>query len=166
MRGSAGVPIKSFFEKGRESTGEVSAEGGTGKEMEEEKNRKTENRTENSSESRMAGGTEKEPRKSGSRIFLRMVSVFMAAFAVISAGTWKKNGWCMGDEILETLGLKAWSDGDRGTHYTFFYGMALLILAALLYSRTAENRQKAFRQILILAAALAVLAGMLAGFLP
>lgn len=30
------------------------------------------------------------------------------------------SGFCLGDFLLKKVGLKAWSNGDMGIHYTFF----------------------------------------------
>ncbi|WP_458354573.1 hypothetical protein [Peribacillus frigoritolerans] len=34
---------------------------------------------------------------------------------------------CMGDHILHTVGLSAWSNGDSGIHYTVFYSAIFFI---------------------------------------
>ena len=36
---------------------------------------------------------------------------------------------CVGDNILSILGLKAWSNGDTGTHFTAFYSLIFLLPA-------------------------------------
>jgi len=39
------------------------------------------------------------------------------------------NGFNLGDRILMDIGLKAWSDGTTGLHYTIFYSIILILLA-------------------------------------
>ncbi len=39
---------------------------------------------------------------------------------------------CMGDHILHTIGLSAWSNGDSGIHYTVFYSAIFFIPPLLL----------------------------------
>ena len=40
------------------------------------------------------------------------------------------NGFCLGDYLLNKLGLKAWSNDEErwGLRYTFFYGLAFVII--------------------------------------
>ena len=69
-------------------------------------------------------------------------------FSVIFGST-GKNGYCIGDDILTGLGLKAWSNGTQGTHYTALFSIALLLFAFIIYSVTTENKLKTFRYFLI-----------------
>ncbi|CAN7143735.1 hypothetical protein LJR015_000005 [Peribacillus frigoritolerans] len=39
---------------------------------------------------------------------------------------------CMGDHILHTIGLSAWSNGDSGIHYTMFNRLSFSSLPLLL----------------------------------
>ena len=39
------------------------------------------------------------------------------------------NNIVIGDLILESIGLKAWSDGHTGVHYTLFYTLLMVVLA-------------------------------------
>lgn len=34
---------------------------------------------------------------------------------------------CIGDYLLNGIGLKSWSNGDSGIHYTVFYSLAFFI---------------------------------------
>ncbi|MBA4687748.1 MAG: hypothetical protein H2184_11390 [Candidatus Galacturonibacter soehngenii] len=38
-----------------------------------------------------------------------------------------KRQFCLGDSILNTLGLPAWSNGNSGSHYTIIYSLLFLI---------------------------------------
>lgn len=39
---------------------------------------------------------------------------------------------CFGDIVLQTLGLKTWSKGNMGIHYTIFYTFIFLIPSILI----------------------------------
>jgi len=41
-------------------------------------------------------------------------------------------GVCVGDNILNALGIKAWSNGDAGTHYTVYYSLIFFAPAFVL----------------------------------
>ncbi|QSZ27591.1 hypothetical protein ACETAC_01355 [Aceticella autotrophica] len=38
------------------------------------------------------------------------------------------NGFCIGDTVLNTIGLKTWSNGSNGVHFTVFYSLIFIIL--------------------------------------
>lgn len=42
------------------------------------------------------------------------------------------NDICIGDNILTSIGLKAWSNGNSGTHYTLFYSLLFFIPSVIL----------------------------------
>ncbi|MDF2877028.1 MAG: hypothetical protein K0S30_124 [Clostridia bacterium] len=39
------------------------------------------------------------------------------------------NGMCIGDYVLREIGIRPWSEGNTGTHYTLFYSMIFLLPA-------------------------------------
>lgn len=43
-----------------------------------------------------------------------------------------KNGVCIGDNILNYMGLPIWTNGDTGFHFTLFYSLVFLIPAFIL----------------------------------
>ncbi|MBO8168181.1 MAG: hypothetical protein H0Z35_03225 [Thermoanaerobacteraceae bacterium] len=47
--------------------------------------------------------------------------------------------FCLGDSILNLLGLKAWSNGDSGFHYTILYSIVFLMLGWLLGIKFPNN---------------------------
>ncbi|MGL5693374.1 MAG: hypothetical protein ACRCXA_04800 [Peptostreptococcaceae bacterium] len=42
------------------------------------------------------------------------------------------NDICIGDKILTSIGLKAWSNGNSGIHYTLFYSLLFFIPSSIL----------------------------------
>lgn len=43
-----------------------------------------------------------------------------------------KNGVCYGDILFNNIGLKTWSDGNQGLHYTVFYILIFLVSALVI----------------------------------
>ena len=42
------------------------------------------------------------------------------------------DGKCLGDYVLNSFGVPAWSNGDTGIHYSVYYSLLLLIPAFIL----------------------------------
>ena len=76
---------------------------------------------------------------------IRCVSVLLAVFSVLFGVTWTKNGYCLGDNILSGIGLKAWSNGTHGIHYAAVYALALLLAAFLMFAATTKKKDRIFR---------------------
>lgn len=72
------------------------------------------------------------------KVVLRCISIFLIIFSVLLSLTWK-DGYCIGDNILTSMGLKAWSNGIQGTHYTALYSLTMLLVAFLIYSMTTKK---------------------------
>lgn len=83
------------------------------------------------------------------KILIRVFSILLMIVSVLFGVTWKKNGYCMGDEFLTGLGLNAWSNGTQGTHYTALVALALLVIAFMTYAMTTEKRMTTFRYFLV-----------------
>ncbi len=49
------------------------------------------------------------------------------------------NGMCIGDYVLRAFGLRAWSEGNTGVHYTLFYSMIFLLPAWYLGDKYRED---------------------------
>ncbi len=49
------------------------------------------------------------------------------------------NGMCIGDYVLRGFGIKPWSEGDSGVHYTLFYSMIFFIPAWYLGDKYKED---------------------------
>lgn len=60
------------------------------------------------------------------------ISIALFILAVVWSINIKSLGnFCLGDVVLNAIGLQAWSDGSYGTHYAIFYGIVFLIPAIL-----------------------------------
>ena len=64
---------------------------------------------------------------------LGTLSLLLTAMGIAWGFTF--NGLCIGDIVLDFIGLKAWSNGDTGIHYTIWYTLIFLIPAFLLGSK-------------------------------
>ncbi|MFJ8068330.1 hypothetical protein ACIQZD_05145 [Peribacillus sp. NPDC096447] len=47
---------------------------------------------------------------------------------------------CIGDNILNNIGLSAWSNGDSGIHYTMFYSAIFFIPSFIIGHMHPDNR--------------------------
>lgn len=91
-------------------------------------------------------------------IVIRCVSVLLAVFSVLFGVTWSKNGYCLGDNILSGLGLKAWSNGTHGTHYAAVCALVLLLAAFFLFAAATKKKDSVFRYLIIGSAAAVICA--------
>ena len=51
----------------------------------------------------------------------------LVLFIIGSLFAFTFNKICIGDNILNYIGLKSWSNGNQGTHYTIFYSLLFYI---------------------------------------
>lgn len=50
-----------------------------------------------------------------------------------------KNGMCIGDTIINSIGLNAWSNNGTGTHYVIFYSLIFFIISIVLGLRFKDD---------------------------
>ncbi|MGE7183882.1 hypothetical protein ACQKKK_07680 [Peribacillus sp. NPDC006672] len=50
------------------------------------------------------------------------------------------NKFCIGDSILNNIGLSAWSNGDTGIHLTMFYSVIFFIPSFIIGHIHPDNR--------------------------
>ncbi|MGE4514490.1 MAG: hypothetical protein AB7E26_11835, partial [Chryseobacterium sp.] len=50
-----------------------------------------------------------------------------------------KNGDCIGDNILQKIGLPFWTNGSTGFHLTLFYSLIFLIPAFILANKYPDH---------------------------
>lgn len=60
------------------------------------------------------------------------IAIVLSILGIFLSITFKKSGVCYGDNIINFLGLKAWSNIINGTHYTIFYMLILFIPSVIL----------------------------------
>lgn len=75
-------------------------------------------------------------------ITIKCLSVLLMLFSLIFGITWSKHGFCLGDTILTSLGLPAWSHGTTGTHYSAIFAMAVFLCAFFLFVSMSKKTTK------------------------
>lgn len=71
-----------------------------------------------------------------------------------------KNGLCIGDNILNLVGLKAWSKGTSGNHYTMFYSLLFFFPSMIIGWEFKENIGSKLGSILSLIVATIIILAM------
>jgi len=82
---------------------------------------------------KMNGGIKMQKRNIG----LGSLSLFITVIGILWDFT--LFGVCIGDNILNHLGLKAWSNYNKGIHYTFYSSIIFFIPAFLLGVKYKNN---------------------------
>lgn len=77
------------------------------------------------------------------KIIVRGLAICLILFSFFFSYTWP-DGYCIGDSFLNVLGLKPWSNGVHGTHYTVVYSLCMLLVAFLAYAQTTKKRLMTF----------------------
>ena len=75
------------------------------------------------------------------RIVLWGVSAMLFLFALVFGVSWNKSGYCLGDWILEQVGLPAWSAGEQGLHYTGILAYILMLAALCIFALTTKEKR-------------------------
>lgn len=73
---------------------------------------------------------------------IRLLMIGLMVFSIFFCT--RLNGRCFGDEVLTTIGLKAWSNNGHGTHYTVLYSLGIMLIAFLGYALTTKKRVTTF----------------------
>lgn len=73
--------------------------------------------------------------KNASPFVMRICAVGLTVFSILFGFTWSKQGFCLGDSILMSLGLPAWSNRIQGTHYSAILALFLLLVAFYLFPK-------------------------------
>lgn len=66
-------------------------------------------------------------------------SLSLLLFIVGCLFSFTLNDICIGDNILTYSGLKAWSNGNSGTHYTIFYSLLFFIPSLIFGYKFKDN---------------------------
>jgi len=72
------------------------------------------------------------------KIGIGSISILLFVIGFLFIATFK-NGICVGDNILSCIGLKPWSNGNQGTHYTIFYSLLFFVPSLIIGYRFKEN---------------------------
>ena len=63
----------------------------------------------------------------------------LVLFIIGSLFAFTFNKVCIGDNILNYIGLKSWSNGNQGTHYTIFYSLLFYIPSLIIGYKFNDN---------------------------
>lgn len=66
------------------------------------------------------------------------ISLLLFVLAIVWSFSYQRT-FCLGDTVLRFLGLKAWSNGNTGIHYTVFYSFVFLIPGFLLSRKHKDH---------------------------
>jgi len=67
------------------------------------------------------------------------LALLLSIIGIFLSLTFHHNGICYGDQIINFLGLKAWSNGSSGTHYTIFYMLIFFAISIVLGYKYESN---------------------------
>ena len=73
---------------------------------------------------------------------IRMTSLIAALFFLIFGANLGPGRFCLGDWILSSMGLPAWSEGTQGLHYSGFLGLVGLMVSFYFFSATTKDPGK------------------------
>lgn len=71
-------------------------------------------------------------------IGLGSISILLFILGILFIVTFN-NGVCIGDNILNSVGLKSWSNVTQGTHYTIFYSLIFFIPSVIIGYKFKKN---------------------------
>ena len=79
--------------------------------------------------------------KNGKIWMKRGIYLLLAAFCLAFGITWD-NRFCLGDVILDAVGLPAWSQGTQGLHYPAIPALIGTLVFFYLFAATTKNSKK------------------------
>ena len=91
----------------------------------------------------------------------RIVYLLLAVFSLAFGTTWKDKV-CLGDIILNAVGLPAWSQGTTGLHYPAIVALIATPVFFYLFASTTKEPKKTMSNLIIwTVAALAILSKLI-----
>ena len=85
---------------------------------------------------------DREHTKKRNVIILRCVCIALILFSLALGCTFRKTGYCWGDQLFAALGLPAWSNGSQGIHYPGIIAILLLVLSCGVFAATFQKRKQ------------------------
>lgn len=65
------------------------------------------------------------------KIGVGTISLLLSIMGILFAFSFGDNG-CYGDVVLEAIGIKPWSNGSNGIHYTIFYSFTFFVPSVII----------------------------------
>ena len=78
----------------------------------------------------------------------RIVYLLLAALFLVFGITWD-NRFCLGDVILNAVGLPAWSKGTQGFHYPAIPAMIGSLVFFYLFAATTPDKSKTMAKLIL-----------------
>ena len=94
-------------------------------------------------------------------IWKRILSMLCAVFFFAFGCDLGETGFCLGDVIMDYLGIPAWSKGTQGIHYPAIVGLIGLTAAFYVFASTTKDPKKTMGNLLLGTVALLSLLSML-----
>ena len=94
-------------------------------------------------------------------IWKRILSAIWAAFFFAFGCDLGEAGFCLGDEILNKLGIPVWSRGTQGIHYPAIIGLIGLMAAFYVFASTTKDPKRTLGNLFLGTVALLSLLSML-----
>ena len=78
----------------------------------------------------------------------RSIYLLLAAFCLAFGMTWKDR-FCLGDVILGSMGLPAWSQGTTGLHYPAIFALIGTPAFFYLFASTTKDTKKTMSNLIV-----------------
>ena len=85
---------------------------------------------------------DREHTKKSNTMILRCVCIALILFSLALGCTFRKTGYCWGDQLFAALGLPAWSNGSQGIHYPGIIAILLLVLSCGIFAAAFQKRKQ------------------------
>lgn len=86
--------------------------------------------------------------KDGNVLVKRIVYLLLAGFSLAFGITWKDT-FCLGDIILNAVGLPAWSQGTTGLHYPAIPSLIGTLIFFYLFASTTKDHKKTMSNLIV-----------------
>lgn len=77
------------------------------------------------------------------KIGVGTLSFILLIVGLVWGFTWN-HSFCLGDFVLNAIGLKSWSNGNSGTHYAVLYSLFFLVPSAVIGIKFPDSRLAKF----------------------
>ena len=84
---------------------------------------------------------DREHMKKRNTVILRCVCIALILFSLALGCTFRKTGYCWGDQLFAALGLPTWSNGER-MYSPASIGIILLLISCGVFSSSFQKHRK------------------------
>ena len=94
-------------------------------------------------------------------LWKRIISLLCSLFFFVFGANLGSNRFCLGDMILNRLGLPAWSKGTQGLHYPGIIALIGVTVSFYVFASTTKDSKKTMYKLLMGTVALMFLLSMI-----